>query len=83
MPYIASKVRRHEMDEIYEKMVSNSVSADGDLNYLLYKYCKYNVPKRYNIIKNYIAELRATATEIERRILAEYEDKCIEENGDV
>lgn len=82
MPYI-KKDKRKNMDKIYYAMQLMDVKADGDLNYILFKYCKEVVPEGYNSYKNFIAELRQCATEIERRILAPYEDKKIEENGDV
>jgi hypothetical protein len=59
------------------------ITADGDLNYVLYAYCKRYVPARYNSIKNYVGELRSCAAEIERRLLADREDQAIKENGDI
>jgi hypothetical protein len=64
-------------------MEAAKVKADGDLNYILFKYCKYNVPPSYNNYKNYIGELEETIAEIRRRLLAFYEDEKIKENGDV
>jgi hypothetical protein len=43
MPFIKSVERRKELDQVYGKMVHVDVKADGDLNYILYKFCKYNV----------------------------------------
>ena len=84
MPYISNKEgRREELDKIVDLMRVLKVKADGDLNYLLYKYCKYYVKPSYNNFKNFCAELRQCATEIERRLLANYEDKKRDENGDV
>jgi hypothetical protein len=59
------------------------VLANGDLNYVLFKFCKYHVQSSYNNYKNFCGELRQCATEIERRLLAPYEDEKIKENGDV
>ena len=64
-------------------MVEHGILADGDLNYLLFKFGKYQVPTGYNSLKNYCGELRQCATEIERRLLAEHEDSVMEKNGDV
>ena len=64
-------------------MMQADVKADGDLNYILFAYCKWYVEPSYNNYKNFCAELRQCATEIERRILAPYEDLKIKENGDV
>ena len=82
MPYIKQD-RRTEMDEVVSTMAAYAVVADGDLNYILYKYCKNHIKPSYNNLKNFCGELRQCATEIERRILANYEDSKIEENGDV
>jgi len=82
MPYIKKK-RRKECDKVVDAMIDSDILADGDLNYILYKYCKVNVTPSYNNLKNFCGELRQCATEIERRILAPYEDLKKEENGDV
>ena len=81
MPYIA-KHRRPELDKIVEAM-SEILDVDGDLNYLLYAYCKRHVPTGYNALKNYCGELRQCATEIERVLLASHEDWKMKCNGDV
>ena len=83
MPYIKPE-RREEMDKIVESMVKADVKVDGDLNYILFKFCKILIKDpSYNKLKNFIGELRQCATEIERRILGPYEDQKIIENGDV
>ena len=82
MPYI-SKQKRYDLDYILTIMEKYDIKANGDLNYLLFKYCKYNIPKDYNSLKNFIGELNQCATEIERKILSVYEDEKIKENGDV
>lgn len=82
MPYI-KKEDRPSKDKIVKVMVDENIVANGDLNYVLFRYCKYHIPKSYNNLKNYCGELRQCATEIERRLLAIYEDKKIIENSDV
>lgn len=82
MPYVKQE-QRERLDDIVEDMASAAVKADGDLNYVLYAYCKRYVTPSYNNYKNFCGELRQCATEIERRILAPYEDIKIIENGDV
>jgi hypothetical protein len=64
-------------------MTEADVKADGDLNYVLYRFAKYHVTPSYNAYKNFCGELHQVATEIERRLLAPYEDEAIERNGDV
>jgi len=82
MPYI-KRENRPEMNPIVDLMVEQKVKVDGDLNYVLFKFCKYHIIPSYNNYKNYCGELRQCATEIEREILAPYEDKKKAENGDV
>lgn len=82
MPYIEQK-RRDEIDEIVDKMEELKIQADGDLNYILYKFCRKNIKPSYNNYKNFCAELRQCATEIERRMLGPYEDAKRQLNGDV
>ena len=82
MPYIKQE-SRPKMDMVVETMADVEVKANGDLNYILFKFCKNYVNPSYNNYKNFIGELRQCATEIERRILGPYEDLKIKENGDV
>jgi hypothetical protein len=82
MPYIKQE-RRTDCDKVVNMMKLILVQADGDLNYILYKFCKESVDPSYNNYKNFCGELRQCATEIERRMLAPYEDQKKEENGDV
>ena len=71
------------MDKIIELMVAKGIKVDGDLNYILFKFCKYHIMPSYNNYKNFCGELRQCVTEIERRLLARYEEEKIKENGDV
>jgi hypothetical protein len=82
MPYIVQD-RRDELETILWLMREKDIKADGDLNYILFAFVRRYLPESYNSIKNFCGELRQCATEIERRILAPYEDMKIEENGDV
>ena len=82
MPYIKQE-DRFLMNRVVDEMEVVGVKANGDLNYILYKFCKDNVKPSYNNYKNFCGELRQCATEIERRLLGPYEDTKIEENGDV
>lgn len=76
-----------------------NVEPNGDINYILFKCCKYYIDPSYNNYKTFIGEIcyvadaldkgvfkdeyREAAAEIRRRILGPYEDQKIEENGDV
>jgi hypothetical protein len=83
MPYLESNDRRTECDEVVALMEKIKVQANGDLNYILYRFCKYHVTPSYNNYKNFCGELHQCATEIERRLLGSYEDEKIKENSDV
>jgi hypothetical protein len=82
MPYVKQE-RRPDLNEVIAEMVYREVKVDGDLNYILYKFCKENIKPSYNNYKNFIGELNETVAEIRRRLLAPYEDEAIERNGDV
>ena len=82
MPYITQNLRP-SMNTVVDQMVRAGVQVDGDLNYILFKYCKNHVKPSYNNYKNFMGELNEAAEEIRRRLLAPYEDKKIIENGDV
>ena len=75
------------------------VKPNGDINYILFKYCKYHIKPSYNNYKTFMGEIynaldsismgeykneyREAAAEIRRRILSPYEDGKIKQNGDV
>ena len=82
MPYIKQE-NRPDMDLIVDLMHELDVAVNGDLNYILFAYCKRHIIPGYKALKNFCGELRQCATEIERKILAPYEDQKIKENGDV
>lgn len=82
MPYIKKNLRI-KMDKIIKLMKELKINAKGDLNYVLFAFCKRHVLPSYNNYKNYCAELRQCATEIERKILAPYEDIKESENGTI
>jgi len=82
VPYI-KKEQRKDLDVIIKLMVEKGIKADGDLNFILYKFCKYHVEKNYNSLKNYLGELNEAAEEIRRRILVPYEKKKQKINGEI
>ena len=82
MPYVTQD-KRPILDRIVSEMWAANVKADGDLNYILFAFCKRCIKPSYNNYKNYLGELNECAEEIRRRLLADYENKKIEENGDV
>lgn len=82
MPYVTQD-KREILDNVVDKMFWADVKADGDLNYILFAFCKRSITPSYTDYKNFCAELRQCATEIERRLLNSYEDRKILENGDI
>lgn len=82
MPYIEIP-KRKKLDKVVKLMKELDVKANGDLNYILFKFCKVTVKDGYNNFKNYCGELRECAVEIERRLLGPYEDSKRNENGDI
>ena len=82
MPYIKQN-NRPTQDIVIQAMREAQVKADGDLNYILFKYCKYFIEPGYNNYKNFIGELCECATEIRRKILAPYEEVKEKENGGI
>jgi len=82
MPYVKQE-RRTALNKVVDAMIQADISYDGDLNYILFKFCKYNIPLSYNSIKNYIGELEESIAEIRRKILAPYEETKEKENGPI
>ena len=82
MPYVKQE-RRPALNEVVDAMIIADVKADGDLNYILFKFAKDCIKPSYNNYKNLLGELNEAAEEIRRRLLAPYEDDKIKENGDV
>ena len=82
MPYITKEARKR-IDRAVERAILQGIEANGELNYFLFKLCKWIVKPSYNNYKNYIGELNECIAEIRRRIIAPYEDEKIEENGDI
>lgn len=46
MPYIKQK-ERPKCDLIVQQMIDSNIQANGDLNYILYKFCKLNTKSSY------------------------------------
>jgi len=82
MPYVLQE-RRPNLDKVVGRMKEVGIKANGDLNYILFKYFLIEIPKNYNSIKNYCAELTECVEEIRRRVLSEYEDQKRLENGEI
>ena len=84
MPYIKEEYRK-EYDRLIKPIVVQ-VECVGELNYvitsMILKYLQaYNIS--YGELNEMIGLLEAVKLEIYRRMVAPYEDKKCEENGDV
>jgi hypothetical protein len=83
MPFLRDMARRAALDAIVFLMEKLEVKADGDLNYVLYKFAKRNVAVRYNDLKNFCGELHEAECQIRADILLPYERELKKEYGDV
>ena len=82
MPFVEPK-NRPELDKVYKAMIDAGIKADGDLNYILYKFCKYQVDPSYNNYKNYFGELTECVAQCRQDFLVPYEKMKKVDNGDV
>lgn len=84
MPYILQK-DRNVIDNIVRHFLANG-KIHGRLNYMIFKLTKEAIKKNgesYGAYKEIIGELECAKFEILRRLMIPYENKKIEENGDV
>lgn len=81
MPYILSNARE-ELAPVYSSRVPNNA---GELNYAITMLCKYYMARgeTYQHYNDVIGALESAKMEFYRRVVIPYEDKKIEENGDV
>ena len=70
-----------DMADVILCMKECDIKADGDLNYVLFKYCKENMTAQNAY--NFADGLGETVARIRNEILASYEESKIAENGDV
>lgn len=87
MPYIKQKDRdryNYYIDLIGNELIHLPQEAmAGHINYIITKLLQRTVPVRYNDYNTLIGLLECTKLELYRRKIAPYEDKKIEQNGDV
>ena len=85
MPYIREEKRmRH--DGILESLKNFPAQDAGELNYIMSVVAgEYLKAKgvNYQTINDVVGALDGAKVEFQRRVVAPYEDKKIEENGDV
>ena len=82
MPFVEDH-KRPELDKVYQAMVDAGINADGHLNYILYKFCKFQVIPSYNNYKNFFGELTECVAQCRNDFLVPYEERKRAENGDV
>ena len=84
MPYISKYVR--EAIDPHIDPLSENIRTVGDLNYVITRLAMQylqGVGISYGNIAGVIGTIRLTADELIRRVVNPYEDKKINENGDV
>ena len=87
MPYIKSG-NRNKYNTILKELIETLKAlppeeADGELNYIVTKMLKEIYPLRYFHINRAVGVLECIKLEYYRRVAAPYEDKKIQESGDV
>lgn len=88
MPYIDNKSKEElnlVTDVMYDSVLSRGIS-NGELNYLITCLCLLYINrhgKSYNTLSDVVKALECAKLEFYRREVAPYEDKKIEQNGDV
>jgi len=87
MPYIP-KEERKELDEIAGALTTNLRNGNfrGKLNYFISSVAQGLIEANgvsYSFINDFIGVLECCKLELYRRVASPYEDRKIEENGDV
>lgn len=96
MPYITSD-RRNQFEIPIDEIVTllgwdvikeefDETKVAGDLNYIIYSIIKRYIEKlgpKYNRYNMLLGVLDCCSKEIYRKLVAPYEEKCIEKNGDI
>jgi len=84
MPYIVSS-RRLSLDARINALVDH-IGADGELNYVLTKIIdkwSLKTTRDYSRLNSVMGVLSCVAQEFYRRVIAKYEEKKCDVNGDV
>ena len=85
MPYIKSAAARRAFDHALIDLNYESIDGVGELNYIITRLISnYLGPQMdYERLNSIIGVLECAKQEFYRRVVAPYEDKKIEDNGDV
>jgi len=86
MPYILDEKREKfeaEINKLIEKLAEDKENFEGNLNYIFTKLILGLKLNGYKEMNGAIGTLECCKLELYRRFIASYEDKKIQENGDV
>ncbi len=89
----------NRINKTIEEADKANIEPNGDINYILFKCCKYHIKPSYNNYKTFMGEIykvadilsagdfkneyRESAEWIRIKILTPYEEEAIKRNGDV
>lgn len=84
MPYIKQS-NRFKFDDILEHLSEHRNITAGELNYLISSlvWAIFKDNRSYSKANELMGVLECVRQEFYRRQVAEYEDECIEKNGDL
>jgi len=85
MPYI-NKENREKFFDALDKLYQTNIESSGDLNYIITSICHDYINDKgmnYKTLNEVIGVLECAKLELYRRKISPYEDKKIEQNGDV
>ncbi len=87
MPYIKQE-QRPKIDELVNPLIDHIKSLDledqdGSINYAVTEMIKHVYPEKYFHYNRALGVLSAIQLELYRHIIGPYEDKKIQENGDL
>jgi len=85
MPYLREENKVY-FDKLLERLRKCAIANGGELNFLFTEIInQFHVTnsKRYETMNTVVGALESCKVEYQRRIVAPYEDKKIQENGEV
>ena len=85
MPYIKQDDRIN-FDELEISLEESGIDTAGELQYVIslaIKEFMLDKPYRYQTMNDVMGALNGANLEYYRRVVAPYEDQCIEKNGDI
>ena len=86
MPYVDKVTKRKVGVDFLRRKEDIFISTAGELNYIITKFLKIYMRdrvKNYTLFNEVMGVLGSATAEFYRRVMVPYEDKKIEDNGDV